>query len=558
MEAEQRLETATSLHEFFTSNNRTPSALALDLSPPSASPTDLPGSPVIGQRQQYDNLMAIADTYIQSTRMVVEQAALAMEEARDSVALQKDELQAAMTVLMMHQEGYTLVRGQIEAIKKSVEQKEGLFRAIWRMPVEIWRIIFGLLIGELEEEIASESEGESRSGRGRRGCEMLQLSGVCHNWRVLVQSLPIFWSHIHIPQYVTPGDLERINHYYGLCDKSRLTITVLSLTMLDVRCFKPLYNLFDTSTPCKKITLFIRAPGVPALNAFLPSLPPPTELSIIRYSPGRGPEEMERTPTPTIPASYCKSIRNLYISAAGAQWLDELAMRLEKYHITAPPVSAIFGPHRFIPSSLQSLQSIGIQGRLYDTAIPPPSGRWILPNIRETVMDLSFLATVFTRHYCVPALQRLIIPTGSTISQAEWLIFVAEVEQSTNPIAEVCCHSFEDGIESLAECLVSLREVKLLELRGSSVDTLLQRLTLKLENGAEILPGLRRLVVHAYDGTGHSIACFLAALYPRIDTTNGKTDEEGLKRPTLEIALRACRGIAAETRNGLRGLALLV
>jgi GAF domain-containing protein len=555
-EAEQRLETATSLHEFFVKNNRTPSAL--DLSP--MSPSE-PSSAGAGQRQQFDNLMAIADTYIQSTRIVVEQAALAMEEARDCVALQREELQAAMTILMMYQDGHALLKSQILELERAVMQKASAFRAIWRMPVEIWRMIFELMIEENETEINLESGEDLKYGREQRGCEMLQLSEVCHHWRGLIQSLPALWSHIHIPQYVTPGDLERISHYYGLCDKARLSITVSSPTLLDVRCFKPLYNLFYTSIPCKKMTLLIRAPGVPALNAFLPSLPPPTELSIVRYPQTGGPEEMERTPAPTIPRSYCSSIRKLYISAAGAQWLDEPAMRLEKYFITAPPVSAIFGPHRFIPSSLQSLTSIGIQGRLYDATIPPPAMRVTLSNVRETIMDLNFLVTIFTRHYHVPALRKLTIPAGSNVTQEDWQMFLTEVRHAPSDITDLCCHSFEDGQEILVDCIVSLRELTRLELRGSNVDLALELLYLKIERDPDLLPNLTHLVVQSYDGTGHAILSLLEGLYPPVDAQaaiNEEDTRERKRRSKIEVALRACRGITVEIRKTIGGFAKLV
>jgi hypothetical protein len=505
--------------------------------------------------------MSIADNYIQSTRMVIEQAALAMEEARDSVALQRDELQAAMTILMLHQDGYALLKSQIQELEKAVMHKESAFRAIWRVPVEIWKMVFELMTEDSEEEIELETGDGSGDGRGPKGCEMLRLSEVCHHWRGLIQSLPALWSHIHIPQYVTSGELERISHYYGLCDKAQLSITVSSPTALDLRWFKPLYNLFYTAIPCKKMTLHIRAPGVPALNALLPSLPPPTELSILRCSHGGAPGEMERTPTPTIPRSYCGSIRKLYISAAGAQWMDEPAMRLEKYFITAPPISAIFGPHRFIPSSLQSLTSIGIQGRLYDTTVPPPSTRVILSNVREIIMDLNFLATIFTRHYCVPALQKLIIPAASSLSREEWQTFLTEIKQGLSSITEICCYSFEDDIETLVDCIVSLREVTLLEFRGSSVDLALELLSLKLERDAKILPSLTSLVIQSYGGTGHAILSFLEALYPPTDAqsmSSGSEMGKQVKRQKIDVALRACCGMAVEIWQTIGGLATLV
>ena len=555
-EAEKRLDTATSLHEFFLKNNKTPSALDLPPSPTSESP-----SSVIGPRKQFDNLMAIADTYIQSTRMVVEQAALAVQEARDSVALQRDELQAAMTISMMHQQGHLVLQDQLSMLKKSVGEKEAGFRAIWRVPGEIWRMVFEEAVGpdEGDTEVPTLEEEGYRDVK-RKSCETLRFSGVCYSWRSIINSYPDLWSHIHIPNYVMSQDLARINHYYGLCNRSRLEITILAPAALDQRCFKQLYNLFYNATPCKRMTLLIRAPGVPALNGLLPHLPPPTELSIVRYPYIFGSEENERTPTPNIPRSYCSTIRKLDIAAAGAIWQDEPAMRLEKYSIIAPPVSAIFGPHRFIPSSLSSLTQIGIQGRLYDTDPPLVHDRRILPNIAEVVMTTSFLATVFSRHYRMPALHKLAIPTGSSVDADDWQRFLTDVQHNPRGITEVRCYSTDEEIESLADCLTTLRHLESLELRGSSVDLTLELLTAKLEQEPTLFSTLQRLVICSYGGDGNSVRSFLGAMYPprEVGIVGGEDTMEEVVRGKVKLALRECSAMSLETKRSIGQLVELV
>ncbi|KIM27658.1 hypothetical protein M408DRAFT_329864 [Serendipita vermifera MAFF 305830] len=553
VEAEKRLETATSLHDFFIKNHKNSSALD-ELPPPASGSSES----AVGPRSQFDSLLAIADSYIQSTRAVIEQAALAVQEARDSVATQRDELQAAMTISMMHQQGHAVLQEQVEMLKRSVEEKQSAFRAIWRVPGEIWRMVFEEAVSDDETEMQVLSLEKSWNDGRESGCETLRLSGVCHNWRSLITSYPDLWSHIYMPNYVKSSHLARIHHYYGLCNRSRLRLTVLSSSDRDTRCFKLLYNLFYTGTSCQKLTLLIRAAGVPAVNLLLPNLPPPVQLAIIRYPYVTNAEENERTPTPTIPRSHCNTIRELEISAAGAIWTNEPTMRLERYNIVAPPISAIFGPHRFIPSSLQTLTSIGIQGRFYDPQ-PLSTERKCLPDIQETTMSLHFLVTMFMRHYTVPSLRKLVIPAGSSVTTHEWQEFLTEAQINSFKIKEVCCYSFDEHIDSLVDCLITLRQIERLELQGSCVDLMLEQLVVKMDRKGDTFPDLQNMVICSYSGDGTSIRVFIEVMCQRPAVGYSVDEEEVVESGRrIVLALQGCPAISSENMKVIRQLAHLV
>lgn len=443
-----------------------------------------------------------------------------------------------------------------------------MFRTIWKVPEEVWRQIFiSLVSSDSMVEAYTDRSGERRWLGRRGGCSALTISVVCHAWRTISHSTPELWNSIFIPNQLSSFDVERVRHYYNLCQKDKLSITIsaVSASSETAQLYRHFYGLFDLAIPARITKIYLRSPAVPALNSLLPYLPPPTELHLCR--PAAPSTEIESTPAPLVPSSYCATVKVLHIVAAGAQWADEEGMRLDKYTIFAPPPSAIYGPHRFIPSSLSSLRVLGIEGRLVDSQAPRLEDRRVLAQIEEVVMDLEFLATVFVYHYRLPKLKKVSLPKPSTVATGQWdkcLHLLAkdrgvDEAEGLDEVEVLDIKAEEEDHRALVACLARTKTLTSLVLHGESVEPFLRSLLHRMRptptrtisgrlrpssvgsgsshGTVEVLPALQSLRVVGYQGDGALLA----------ELVEGRRAAGG----DVEVALEACRKVSVEARMRL-------
>ncbi|CCA74019.1 hypothetical protein PIIN_07973 [Serendipita indica DSM 11827] len=450
------------------------------------------------------------------------------------------ELSLARATLATKEAHVKGIRHQIGTIQTRMSQKLALLNPAWRLPDELWTVI---LLDALSRTACSRDylQHFKEEWKDATGLAELTLSGVCCRWRDLLRATPEAWNTIYIPNRSTEKDIARIRHYYSLANKPHLRLLVQMENDTRQDHTNRLLTLFRHDVVCRSIDILTSHDGVGRVVDLLHFFPPPHELRLLA-------ENGSLPPNVILPFAFGVFVKSLYLCHCRATWAKESVVELEELGTRSTAPNA--GLSHFTPGMLKSLKRLAVYSA---SSEPQPllQQRTTLSKLVEVACGFQFLLTSLAKEYKLPALKRLIIPLASEYTLEDWELFRHEVEQ-TSRIQELVLCSMYDGYPRLLSTLISLQDLRSLQLEGSTVDGILmgwQEAWRNSKGARGAFPPLMDLIVEDYTGDGEKSLLVFVDWHYQVILHGGRK---------LRVTLRSCPNISAGTLARLSAVAELV
>lgn len=424
----------------------------------------------------------------------------------------------------------------------------------WKIPTEIWRMIFVETIPSQENLPLQEHLSEAYSPPDFTS---LNIAGVCHRWRMIAMSCGQLWCDILIkwgPSWLK--DIERIKHYLLLAGALPTCLVVTkqgSKGLPTAQYLLELLGTFNIGARAKRIICLLNPGENNWMSRILKQLPATSDIWILKNS-GR-----DGISYGYIPSKQCKSLKRLLLDAVIINW-DEPA-KLEEFTISycghCDNSRLMAYTIAYINDSKTSLKALAVY---VWKETPPDYCGFTGYNTQTLKMSLGVLIRSFLPKCRVPNLRRIEITAASIVEEHEWEAMKSSIKFQS--IKEIVCHPMFDHLETLIHYISDFAALSKLEIRGSSVDGMLTCMTDVYNDGCFIFPDLKQLIISSYAGSGQAIAPFIQArhaaqqIYGRSSCVFPEILLDGCTDMSLETHLEVQKviGTCKEVSNPLQGL----
>jgi hypothetical protein len=455
---------------------------------------------------------------------------VAQATSSEVIAL-KQAIQASLRVERLARMGVDVVKKQITLLEDAITMKKNGFRAIWRIPTEIWVFIF-LECCKVDCQISG--SGWVNIPTRIPNTMPLTISAICQSWRYMAMSYAELWRNIPIVWgRIKTLNTSRIRHYQLLSGVRGQTLFIFARPN-DYAKERTLPAIFKEQSHVDRIICVLGYSQCTVVNKFLEGLPATRELWVVRDP------QYPSIPSVFIPLHHCLSITKALTFQCRINWADGQKLHLTEYTAITPDV-IVRTPDEAIPGSLPTLRIMHIDSKSFSEH--EPANRQTL-QVLIFKSNIRFFALSFVRRYQLPRLQTLEIVSPSSISTPEWNATQAYFDFAQ--IQEIKCASMYEHVQELALRTLDFISLKTLDLQGGCVDPILSYLVKHGKSGGRLFPQLNRLIINSYEGGGTSILSFLQ-YYEAIRQT-------GLSGGALmpELQLLKCTRISLYIHSKLR------
>lgn len=441
----------------------------------------------------------------------IDKAERSVHKQTETVAMAKEDLQALLSIERLSRMAVESVDTQIYQLKSSLEKKKNMFRSIWRVNSDVWRIIFtysGFIPPKQEDSLYWEVESPTWPAWR----QPLVISAVCHQWRVICRNYPPLWRDAVVVYGKKRTFAASKNDLELFVQLSTSTLHTLTVVMGAIQ--PEVYaNLLSTlqSINSLKILHYISSKGLQdrfshtvILREFCQSIPSISEVYV------RG---SKSNVMPISIKSACTSLVTL--GCLNAYPVDLLETKLQKLMIitrntkltTILPLLRIHGSH---------LKVLDVAGDVQPDADRP---RISLEKLEDLAMDFKSLTKSLSSSFYLPRLRRLNIMGCNNTDIVDAETFLASGDH-IDRIEEVALYDMGVGdLPILNRFLTQLRSVRRLIVHEGCVDLFLQvgtnalvRDPTMLDDQSSFVLNLEELIVRSYDGDGTVVLYFVMAV----------------------------------------------
>lgn len=433
-------------------------------------------------------------------------------EDLDAALAAKEELEAAHATKSILTDDHDRWHAQIIQNESSMKLKLNRLQSIWSVSDNIWIHIFSYLTPYTFDMWSQQSWREAASHRGFR--DLLAFIGVCHRWRLIIQSTPQLWQHPCLVIGDRNDKSARLLEYYiefgkGKFKQVNLTTTGSYATMSDalksqLRQVESLDSLRCEFTNVRSISA----------QSWWSFFPPIQELYIADTTGGA-----------QLPTRLCGSVKKI-VTRSFALKLQGDTPCLEELRILNSTgrfgrsinVSEI---RKILRNNCRRLRVLEVTGGiaigLNGEAVGSGPHDDALDKLQEARMSLEAIVTLIGRSYRLKNLHKIHITSIGDVTAGQWDEFLESGNHRSN-ILDLSIASMDvDDALRLIPFISAVKRLRTLELSGESVNPIIQvRLSTLVSHPSmpptsrlSCLSSLQRLVISSYTGTGEVIVQFI-------------------------------------------------
>lgn len=418
--------------------------------------------------------------------------------------------------------------------------------AIWKIPTEIWWIIF---VEATRSQNTLPLQEHMSEAYIPPNFTSLHIAGVCPLWRTIALSNSKLWCDILVTWSDPQINIQRIKHYRSLSGALPKSLVLTNNRTDSQPTTRYLDNLGDVflGVQLTRVICLLNPGSNDWMSKLLEYLPPISELWVLNNSSCNGGSHG------SIPPKHNASLKRLIIDAGSIGWSGNV--ELEEFtlchsHHCIGPFPSMSSVMAYTQESRESLKILAVHGLETVT----PREECLLSTVHTLIMSLKFMAKAFLPSIKVPNITKIEIPTASRVEVHEWEFLKSSINLKS--VKELVCHSMIDHLEMLVEYLSDFTALSRLEIRGSSVDGMLTCMTYVCNTGVLIFPDLKQLIISSYAGSGRAVVPFIQArhtaqqiyggsdsLFPEI-LLDGCTHMSLATRLEIRDALASCNGVS--------------
>jgi hypothetical protein len=338
----------------------------------------------------------------------LEVARSALEKASQEIIQAEEDIEVNQYLLFCKEEYFLSLVDLRNGIKNKIDYLQDLTGARRRMPSELWLQVF-------EERVREDEKAYINGSRhGNPPFSVLQLSGVCQEWRMFVLNRPSLWRFIAIPhvEELSSRQKDRIRHFVKHLGHHSAIAYMGHRDNGTHESDRKLANLLELCTSFKYLELYISSKNSRS-ESFLKGAQPHIEHLFLFGTIG---EDVYA------PLTYMgiRNVRNISCSHVRPRIEgDEKPLDLTSLHLTQSKIdNALFVT--FIRETSTTTMNLETNSpfKISGLAVDADTA---LSNLTTLRANLTVLVTLFNDHVSIPNLRSLTIIQEPTMTDVDTL-----------------------------------------------------------------------------------------------------------------------------------------
>lgn len=485
---------------------------------------------------------------------LVETAELSLRKASEAVSTASMGLQGLLQLEAISEESLKLCSTQALQTQSSLSTKLDLFRAIWRVPDDIWIQIFQIVTND-DFDIYSEDAWNKAVSADGPWSHLTRLLGACYSWRRIFYETPSLWQSPIIFVDRETGGLGEVSNIYSKHSKAitRLTVTTWGKRFAGSSLFVSSPFLSQIRS-VRSIRINLTALTGHTIEEYLEKrmLPSFEELYVADFYGGKT--------TFTVPGHICPHIRK---STTGAFWptFDDITPSLEELHIRVPQGLSVETSllHKLLGKNGKHIRLLDLIGGIKVDTRPPILAQDALDQVVEISTTFDTLVYHLGQHYSLSSIRRINVAFPLGVALSAWDQFLSSSNHAAN-IQEVSIPSADEAdILPLIPYIKRLKGLKILEIHGDSVEPFFEAQVHKTEPPVDeddslAYKGMKleKLILISYLGMGDIIKEWLdmvKAIQFSLNMGNDGDAVGDMGAPMIDVVLFDCPNVSLDTQR---------